>query len=152
MSTKCFPSNASKPSFQLRQQLYTFLLSVSKPVGRVSYQRSLELASLFKDLCRRFKSTTDLPLLVMLMIMIIIMMKVGMMTMMMRMMRMTVLRSHTILSTPDFLPQIGRWSNNGQALVRFGTVWYGLVQFGTGPTMVAPLVMELPTASPSFQI
>ena len=46
------------------------------------------------------------------------------------MMRMTVLRSHTILSTPDFLPQIGRWSNNGQALVRFGTVWYGMVRFG----------------------
>ena len=47
------------------------------------------------------------------------------------MMRMTVLRSHTILSTPDFLPQIGRWSNNGQALVRFGTVSYGFVRFGT---------------------
>ena len=64
------------------------------------------------------------------------------------MMRMTVLRSHTILSTPDFLPQIGRWSNNGHGLVWPGMAWYGLVWYGTGPTMDAPLVRELPTPQP----
>ena len=50
--------------------------------------------------------------------------------MMMTMMRMAVLRSHTILSTPDFLPQIGRWSNNGHGLVWPGMVWYCLVWYG----------------------
>ena len=46
------------------------------------------------------------------------MMVMVMVVMMIVTMTMVAIRSHTILSTPDFLPQIGRESNNGAPLVR----------------------------------